>query len=208
MRRLCLLVLGGALTAAMACSQPEGSTTPADQVAAAPAGKDALVLASAKIAMPPAGFTQADLPDPESQGARILAENCTQCHEMPTPGAHSATDWPRVLARMWLRTDELPESYGVKRLAEGERSLVSDYLITNALQVTDAALPDGPGKTDYESVCSRCHALPDLRVHSPQDWPAVYRRMDRNMERMNVARPSQEQSGRILLYLQEAGNLK
>lgn len=208
MRRFSLLVVVGLLAGSVACSQPESGTTPADQAAAQPMDRDALVLASAKIAMPPAGFTAADLPDPESQGARILVENCTQCHELPTPGAHSSTDWPRVLARMWLRTDELPVSYGVRRLAEGERRLVSDYLVANALAVTDAALPDGPGKPDFEAMCSRCHALPDIRVHSPQDWPAVYTRMERNMERMAVAKPGREQADRILLYLQEAGNLK
>ena len=105
MRRLSLLVMGVAVLFSAACSQPE-TRTPADQAAAPPATRmDALLLASAKIALPPAGFTAADLPEPDSQGAKLVAENCVQCHELPTPGAHSATDWPRVLRRMWIRTE-------------------------------------------------------------------------------------------------------
>ena len=208
MRRLSLLVMGVAVLFSAACSQPE-TRTPADQAAAPPATRmDALLLASAKIALPPAGFTAADLPEPDSQGAKLVAENCVQCHELPTPGAHSATDWPRVLRRMWIRTDELPDSLGVKTLAEGERTRVSQYLMANALQVSDASLPPGPGKADFEAICSRCHALPDIKIHSSQDWPSVYMRMERNMERMNVRPATQEQTSRILLYLQEAESIK
>ncbi|MDH5315380.1 MAG: hypothetical protein OEW44_02765 [Gemmatimonadota bacterium] len=208
MRRLSLLVMGVAVLFSAACSQPE-APLPADQAAAPAATRmDALLLASARIALPPAGFTAADLPEPDSQGARLLVENCTQCHELPTPGAHSATDWPRVLRRMWIRMDELPDSLGVKTLAEGERTRVSQYLMANALQVSDADLPPGPGKADFEAICSRCHALPDIKTHSSQDWPSVYMRMERNMERMNVRPATQEQTSRILLYLQEAESAK
>lgn len=208
MRRLSLLVMGVAVLCSAACSQPE-SRTPADQAAAPAATRmDALLLASAKIALPPAGFTAADLPEPDSQGAKLVAEYCTECHELPTPGAHSATDWPRVLRRMWIRMDELPDSLGVKRLAEGERTRVSQYMMANALQVSDASLPSGPGKADFEAICSRCHALPDIKIHSSQDWPSVYMRMERNMERMNVRPATQEQTSRILLYLQEAERIK
>jgi cytochrome c5 len=208
MRRLSLLVMGVAVLFSAACSQPE-AMIPADQAAVPAATRmDALLLASAKIALPPAGFTAADLPEPDSQGARLMVENCTQCHELPTPGAHSATDWPRVLRRMWIRMDELPDSLGVKTLAEGERTRVSQYLMANALQVSDADLPPGPGKADFEAICSRCHALPDIKIHSSQDWPSVYMRMERNMERMNVRPATQEQTSRILLYLQEAESAK
>jgi len=209
MRRLSLLVMGVVVVVAAACSPPETGTTPPDQAAAPPANRmDALLLASARIALPPAGFTPADLPEPDSPGAKLVVEYCTQCHDLPTPGAHSATDWPRVLRRMWLRMDELPDSLGIRKLAEGERTRVSTYLMTNALQVSDADLPPGPGKADFEAICSRCHALPDIRVHSPQDWPSVYMRMERNMERMNVRPASQDQTSRILLYLQEAERTK
>ena len=39
-------------------------------------------------------------------------------------------------------------------------------------------------------------------MHSSQDWLAVYLRMERNMERMNVSPPTQAQTGEILTYLQ------
>jgi hypothetical protein len=76
------------------------------------------------------------------------------------------------------------------------------YLITNALKVSGSSLPPGRGRAEFALVCSRCHALPDPRVHSAQDWLAVYLRMERNMERMNVSAPSQAQTGEILAYLQ------
>ena len=209
MRRLSLLVMAVVLVVGAACTPPETATTPPDQAAGPSANRmDALMVASARIALPPAGFTPADLPEPDSQGAKLVAEYCTQCHELPTPGAHSATDWPRVLRRMWIRMDELPDSLGVKTLAEGERTRVSQYLMANALQVSDADLPPGPGKADFEAICSRCHALPDIKIHSSQDWPSVYMRMERNMERMNVRPATQDQTSRILLYLQEAESTK
>jgi metallo-beta-lactamase family protein len=45
----------------------------------------------------------------------------------------------------------------------------------------------------------------DPRVHSPADWPAVYSRMQQNMERMKVAPLTRSQTTDILLYLQATG---
>jgi hypothetical protein len=71
----------------------------------------------------------------------------------------------------------------------------------HALQVTRELRP-GPGRDEFVMVCSRCHALPDPRMHSPADWLAVYLRMERNMERMNVRPATQEEGVLILSYLQ------
>ena len=54
----------------------------------------------------------------------------------------------------------------------------------------------------FATICSRCHALPDPRVHSPQDWLTVYLRMEQNMERMNVSPATQAETAQILAYLQ------
>lgn len=165
-------------------------------------GRDELLLASAKVALPPAGITAADLPDPSSAGAQVLATHCAQCHELPSPAMHSATDWPGVLRRMWLRMDRLPGSLAVAVPDGNARSAMLSYLTANALPVSTANLPAGAGRDEFARICSRCHALPDPRVHSPEDWLTVLLRMERNMERMNVVPATPAETAVIVTYLQ------
>ena len=164
--------------------------------------RDELILVTAKIGLPPAGIAAADLPEPGSPGASLIATYCAQCHDLPSPAMHSATDWPSVVRRMWLRMERLPEGRRVQIPDEGGRATMLTYLTNNALKVSGTNLPPGRGRAEFALVCSRCHALPDPRVHSAQDWLAVFLRMERNMERMKVTAPTQEQSGEILTYLQ------
>jgi len=86
-----------------------------------------------------------------------------------------------------------------------QRYTILSYLLANSLKVSGSVLPVGKGRDEFSAVCSQCHALPDPRVHSPQDWPAVYSRMERNMERMQVQPPTAAQTGDILIYLQSIG---
>ena len=167
--------------------------------------QDELLLAAANIALPPPDVTPGDLPEPNSKGAQLLVQYCAQCHNLPSPAMHSATDWPSIVRRMWLRMEWLPPMLGVKVPAMAERFAMLDYLTANALRVSAANLPPGPGRETFELVCSRCHALPDPRVHSPADWPAVFSRMQQNMERMKVAPLTRSQTSDILLYLQSTG---
>jgi hypothetical protein len=101
--------------------------------------------------------------------------------------------------------DELPESLGVKAPTVAERYAILKYLSANSLRMSGAALPPGRGRASFALVCSRCHALPDLRVHSRDDWPTVFARMERNMERMKVKAPTAQQTEDILQYLRTAG---
>lgn len=164
--------------------------------------QDELLLAAANVALPPPGVTEADLPDPTSKGAELLDQYCAQCHNLPTPQMHSATDWPSIARRMWLRMELLPPLLQVKVPSAAERFAILDYLNANALKVSGSTLPKGVGRETFSQVCSRCHALPDPRTHSREDWPTVYSRMERNMERMKVPPPTREQTSDILLYLQ------
>ena len=50
--------------------------------------------------LPPPGLTPDLLPEPNSEGVKLLSEYCTQCHDLPAPGLHSATEWPAVVERM------------------------------------------------------------------------------------------------------------
>jgi cytochrome c5 len=168
---------------------------------------DLVLLTATKVALPPPGVAPGDLAEPASPGAQLVVQYCTQCHSLPSPAMHSATDWPRVLRRMWLRMDYMPDSLGIRTANEGERGTVLNYLMANALRVSGADQPPGKGREDFAVVCSRCHALPDIKIHASGDWPSVFMRMERNMERMNVSRPNQEQTGNILLYLQDVAKM-
>lgn len=167
--------------------------------------QDERLLAAANIALPPPGVTAADLPEPNSKAAQFIGQYCAQCHNLPTPAMHSATDWPSIVRRMWLRMEWLPPTLGVKVPTMAERFAMLDYVTANALKVSAANLPPGPGRETFQLVCSRCHALPDPRVHSPADWPAVFSRMQQNMERMKVAPLTRSETSDILLYLQSTG---
>jgi hypothetical protein len=195
----------------LAC-RSSGSPPAASSAGVAPSSADArgdaLLLAATKVALPPPGINPGDLAEPESPGAHLVTRFCNQCHSLPSPAMHSATDWPRVLRRMWLRMDWLPDSLGIQTGNEGERGTVLRYLMANALQVSGAELPKGAGRDDFAVICSRCHALPDIKIHASGDWPSVFMRMERNMERMNVSLPNAEQTGRILLYLQDVARTR
>lgn len=177
-----------------------------ESAAAAPqlSRSDQLLLAATTIGLPPAGVAPGDLPEPTSRRAQLLVKYCAQCHALPAPTAHSATDWPGVVRRMWLRMEWLPESLRVEVPTSAERYEMLQYLTINALKVSGTALPRGRGREAFALVCSRCHALPDPRVHSKEDWPTVFARMERNMEHMKVAPPTGQQTEEILAYLQTA----
>jgi cytochrome c5 len=206
-----LLVTGLTVLTLAACEKaPRAPTATQSTQNAAPSlsRSDQLLLAAASIALPPTGLQPGDLPDPGARGAQLVATYCAQCHALPTPTAHSATDWPRVTRRMWLRMDELPESLGVKVPTMAERYETLKYLTANALKISGSVLPAGHGRETFALVCSRCHALPDLRVHSKDDWPTVFARMERNMERMKVKAPTAQQTEDILLYLKSTGTAR
>jgi cytochrome c5 len=203
MRRVCLLMTSLLL---LSCKQPEPQ--PAAGASSA-AGQDRgsiqsrRLIAAANIALPPEGLTAASLPDSASRGAALTVEFCTQCHALPSPAAHGATDWPSVLRRMWLRIDMLHGELGVRIPSEAERTQVLSYVQAHALQVAEN-LPPGPGRDVYRERCSRCHLLPDPRNHSSADWPTVLTRMERNMERMKVSGITPDQAQAIITYLRGA----
>jgi len=53
----------------------------------------------------PPGLTVAALPEPRSPGAVLLGRYCTQCHNLPGPDRHRATEWPEVTAKMFMLMD-------------------------------------------------------------------------------------------------------
>lgn len=189
-----------ALLSVMSCNDTRRGETNREK-ALEPTVQDQLLLASAKIALPPPGIAPTDLPDSKSEGARLLQQYCTTCHELPTPLTHSATDWPRLTRRMWLRIDGLTGSYSVAVPTSAERVLISQYLIDNALKMSKVALPPGPERVSFAETCSRCHELPDLRQYGYEDWIAVVQRMAARMQSMLGQTLTQEEYSNIVRYL-------
>lgn len=198
----CLLALTPFATGMLvACTRTSQEAQQANTSVQAPA--DQLLLAAAKVALPPPGVSPTDLPDPDSEGAKLLVQYCISCHNLPAPSAHSTTDWPRIVRRMWLRADGLPDSLNVPAPSTAERQVMLQYLIDNSLQVT-ASLPAGPGRDFFEATCSQCHDLPDPKQHSSEDWVAVVRRMMNRMQTMLDRTLTPDQYSRIVLYLETA----
>jgi cytochrome c5 len=166
------------------------------------------IFAAALVALPPAGITAASLPDPESPGAKKVAEVCSGCHNIPSPTAHSATDWPSVARRMWLRIDLLPRDLTVSSPSMADRQIMLKYLLDHSLKVSNANLPEGAGREAFVETCGRCHALPDPRQHSAADWPTVVLRMGERMDQMKVTRAPQQQTQELVQYLQRVSTRK
>jgi cytochrome c5 len=160
------------------------------------------LLDAANIALPP-GIAPDSLPEPASQGARLLTQYCTQCHALPSPAMHGPVDWPSVARRMWVRIDMMAGALGIQTPSTADRAILLAYLQKHALQVAEH-LPAGPGKATYERVCSRCHDLSDPGVHTAPDWPVVVMRMEQDAEKMKVAGITHAETEQILAYLQAA----
>jgi hypothetical protein len=67
------------------------------------------------------------IPEPESPGAKIYKEKCTQCHGLPGTKRHTPEQWDHLLVMM----DGFMRDKGIEFPA-GERKLVQDYLRRNA----------------------------------------------------------------------------
>lgn len=192
-------VLASAVLGFLACQPAPAPQADAEQDVSNV--RDELLLASAKVALPPEGLLPAELPDPDSPGAQTLATYCGTCHALPSPLAHSATDWPSVARRMWLRMGRLDSPFSVPIPTSADRVTLSQYLVKNALKVSAAELPEGPGRDLFATTCTQCHELPDPRQHSPEDWVSVVRRMMTHMQDMLGQSLSQDQLGQVSGYL-------
>lgn len=174
----------------------------------------------------PEGVLANDLPAPDSRGARLAAAFCSQCHGVPTPKRHSASDWVPTLRRMFVRMDhmagmggmmggrgmmgrgrhDMPMGmHGVEAPSGGEKLALVDYYTANALRATEPeALPTGEGADLFRDRCARCHALPDPAQHAPEEWSKVVERMRENMRAAEVDELSDAEAAAIAAYLERA----
>jgi hypothetical protein len=70
------------------------------------------------------------LPEPSSQGAKLIATYCVQCHAAPQPSLHTASEWSSVIQRMQEHLGSgIP---GIKTPTEQEMKTILGYMQKNA----------------------------------------------------------------------------
>lgn len=159
--------------------------------------------------MPP-GLPIEQLPDKNSQSARLMQTYCTQCHELPGPGRHTADEWPLVLQRM-LTLMEVSNRFGglmgnIKTPNPEEAELLKQYLNRYALKPLEKKT-GRVAASAFENHCSACHALPDPQQYNNKNWPVILKRMQRNMIVMKYTPPSFEVMLQIQQHLQLASSV-
>ncbi len=162
----------------------------------------------------PPTFEARQLPEPGSRGAQLSLRYCVQCHNLPNPAMHEALRWPGIVERMVMRMEGrgnlgtlMSEMMaGVKAPnAEETRSLI-DYLRRHAQTPLDPnRYPEiyrASGEA-FRLACNQCHALPDPKRHTAEQWRAVVARMQENMEWMNRVVGSQPVPGEPQLRIED-----
>lgn len=166
----------------------------------------------------PPGIKPEDLPEPDSSGAQLVARYCVQCHNIPSPGMHTAEEWPNVEVRMFSRMRKMTGMKGamggmrmrgmmnIQAPAEEEESVILAYLQHHALKPASLEMlgpTDAPGLALFRRICSQCHALPDPKLHRTEEWPAVVERMRKNVDIMGKAVITENEKSQIVSYLNE-----
>ena len=122
--------------------------------------------------------------------------------------------WPAVVRRMVPRMEgqgnmgklmtEMMAGVEAPSL-EDEQAIVA-YHRKHALRPLDAKrIPEvnSSGAESFRVACGQCHALPDPRMHTGKEWPAVVARMQRNMEWMNRVVGSKPLAGEPRLKIED-----
>ena len=104
--------------------------------------------------MPPA-IGPAELPEPNSAGAKLVTQYCIQCHGLPSPTQHSASGWPPTIARMnmrmqWMSRNNSPMN--IKAPSEDELRTLTAYLQKHAVDPQTTTAPAGRQTTAGKSA--------------------------------------------------------
>lgn len=160
--------------------------------------------------MLPPGVKPENLPDPKSQGAGLLVRYCGQCHYLPSPQMHSAEEWPLVANRMFARMSMMSGMggmgmMGIENPTTEEKETILSYLKAHSMKsIAPDALPspDSRGAAFFKDICTQCHALPDPKLHTAKEWPAVLQRMQTNMQAMGRRVVTEDEKKEIEAYLE------
>jgi cytochrome c5 len=154
--------------------------------------------------MLPPGVKAADLPDPDSKGAELLARYCNQCHYLPSPRMHTAKEWLPVADRMFNRMRMMSGMMGIENPSPEERQIIVAYLMAHSLKSVSPEIlpePESKGAVLFKQVCSQCHSLPDPKLHTSAEWPKVVERMRSNMQAMGRRVITEAEENGIIAYL-------
>jgi len=174
----------------------------------------------------PPGVRPDTLPAPSSEGAKLAAEYCAQCHNLPNPVMHSADEWPNIADRMFRREEMMSRKGGmmgggsgmmggmmggmgmmnIKAPAPKQQETIIAYLKKYSLPSVHAGAlpaPHSEGALLFASTCSRCHALPNPNAHTAAQWPALVTEMQGFMKSTGKAMMSADDKQKILAYLQQ-----
>lgn len=126
---------------------------------------------------------------------------------------HTAEEWLDVEGRMIGRMEMMS---GMKGMMQGmmdiqtptmeEQKALLAYMQRNALRPASAETlgpPDTPGLALFQKTCSQCHALPDPKLHTADEWPGVVERMQKNMEIMGKPAITDQERNEIAGYLSQ-----
>jgi cytochrome c2 len=144
----------------------------------------------------PPSIEPRDLPEPDSEGARLTARYCVQCHYLPNPQMHTPDRWNTTVVRMVWRMEgkgnlgvlmrEMMDN--VQAPTEAETAVLIRYLRKHGQREMDPAHPALQSEAGqiFSIACTQCHALPDPRQHTRREWPGVVERMKRHMAWANT----------------------
>ena len=144
----------------------------------------------------PPSIEPRQLPEPRSEGARLAARYCVQCHYLPSPQMHVPDKWTTIVVRMvWRMQGQGNMGVLMKEMMDNveaptdeETGVLAAYLRKHGQREMDSghpALKSEAGKM-YSIACTQCHALPDPRRHTRREWPAVVERMKEHMAWANT----------------------
>lgn len=164
------------------------------QTTAATADEKASMAKNPGIWVIPKGLNPDALPDPQSRGATMLTLYCVQCHDLPSPTMHTATEWAHVVDRMEKEMQRRRGGVLIRVMMPPEKDwkILRSYLKDNAqlpLDSSQYADLDTPGGQAFQTTCSQCHAAPDPAQHTSAEWARVVLRMKNNINAAGLEMP-------------------
>ena len=188
--------LVGGLWLCLACAVPAASAADTAEVARAKYLWSQSPYGALLERILPPSIGPAELPEPQSEGARLTARYCVQCHYLPNPQMHTPDKWTVIVVRMVWRMrgkgnmgtlmKEMMDQ--VEAPGDDEVRTLATYLRKHGqreMDPTDPALRSEAGQM-FTIACTQCHALPDPKRHTAREWPTVVDRMKRHMAWANT----------------------
>ena len=155
----------------------------------------------------PKGMNPDDLPNADSRGATLLTLYCMQCHDLPTPAMHTASEWPDIVSRMqgYLKANLGGMLSRAMMPPKKDWMTLANYLNENAqtpIHVADFTDINTAEAKAFLSACSQCHQAPAPESHTQSEWPRVVLRMQANSLSAKRQAPDPQTRSQIISFLQ------